>query len=278
MSRNSTHCSRRLPSTRLGELSLEGLSQDSGVTKPTLKRYLEYLEAAFLIKVVHRIDHNARRFKRATRFKVYVTTPALRSALFGPVNGGRRCDGSHWPKPRSFAQWVHASVDLHYARWRMGQTEGEVDIVRLDKRQKPVWCLDVKWSDRPGRTPGRALTSLADFAKPSRRLPRSSSPPEPSSRSVSSQWRGPGSLNVIPTSLYCYAVGRDVVRDPSFVHHSGRPSADLRQPQRVSLHRTDLRAERSAGLDNMLSGTPHRERRCQSPSMGDLLERFDGES
>ena len=61
-----------------GELSLEGLSQDSGVSKPTLKRYLEYLEAAFLIKIVHRIDHTARRFKRATRFKVYVTTPALR--------------------------------------------------------------------------------------------------------------------------------------------------------------------------------------------------------
>ena len=67
------------------EVSLEALSQQSGVTKPTLKRYLEYLEAAFLIKVVHRIDHNARRFKRANHFKVYVTTPALRCALFGPV-------------------------------------------------------------------------------------------------------------------------------------------------------------------------------------------------
>ena len=68
-----------------GEVSLEELSQNSGVTKPTLKRYLEYLEAAFLIKIVHRIDHNARRFRRANHFKVYVTTPALRCALFGPV-------------------------------------------------------------------------------------------------------------------------------------------------------------------------------------------------
>ena len=68
-----------------GEVSPEALAQNSGVTKPTLKRYLEYLEAAFLIRVVHRIDRNARRFKRASRFKVYVTTPALRAALFGPV-------------------------------------------------------------------------------------------------------------------------------------------------------------------------------------------------
>lgn len=67
------------------EVSLEDLSRSSGVTKPTLRRYLEYLEAAFLIKVVHRIDYDARRFRRAARFKVYVTAPALLSALFGPV-------------------------------------------------------------------------------------------------------------------------------------------------------------------------------------------------
>ena len=67
------------------EVSLDALSQQSGVSKPTIRRYLEYLEAAFLIKVVHRVDQNARRFKRANHFKVYVTTPALRCALFGPV-------------------------------------------------------------------------------------------------------------------------------------------------------------------------------------------------
>ena len=69
-----------------GELSLDALAQQSGVSKPTIRRYLKYLEAAFLIKVVHRVDQNARRFKRANRFKVYVTTPALQCALFGPVS------------------------------------------------------------------------------------------------------------------------------------------------------------------------------------------------
>ena len=51
------------------EVSLDGLSQRSGVSKPTLKRYMEYLEAAFLIKTVHRIDFNARRFKRVNFFQ-----------------------------------------------------------------------------------------------------------------------------------------------------------------------------------------------------------------
>ena len=193
-----------------GEVSLEGLSQDSGVTKPTLKRYLEYLEAAFLIKTVHRIDHNARSFRRATRFKVYVTTPALRSALFGPVTAEDSAMGV-LAETAVFAQWFHSSADLHYARWRTGREKGEVDIVHLDKRQKPIWCVDVKWSDRPGQH-AEELKSLAAFASQhpnatvlvtTRTVERAISP-----------WAGSGALNAVPTSLYCYAVGWAVIRDP----------------------------------------------------------------
>jgi len=57
----------------------------SGVAKNTIKRYVEYLEAAFLIKVVHRIDESASRFRRARTFKVYLTNPSMRAALFAPV-------------------------------------------------------------------------------------------------------------------------------------------------------------------------------------------------
>ena len=194
-----------------GELSLEGLSQDSGVTKPTLKRYLEYLEAAFLIRVVHRIDHNARRFKRATRFKVYVTTPALRSALFGPVTEDDEAMGA-LAETAVFAQWFHAGVDLHYARWRTGRMEGEVDIVHLDKRQQPAWCLDVKWSDRPARHP-EELTSLAAFATRHQNATAVVTT-RTLERSVTA-WPGPGRLNAFQTSLYCYAVGRHVIEHPS---------------------------------------------------------------
>src|SRR5690606_21803868 len=65
------------------EITLEALAQSSGVAKNTLKRYLEYLEAAFLIKRVYRIDQNARRFERITSFKAYLTNPSMRAALFG---------------------------------------------------------------------------------------------------------------------------------------------------------------------------------------------------
>ena len=50
------------------QFSYEGLSHESGVRKETLKKYIQYLEAAFLIKVIHRTDDTARRFQRDTMF------------------------------------------------------------------------------------------------------------------------------------------------------------------------------------------------------------------
>jgi len=128
------------------EISLEGLSQSAGVVKNTLKRYLEYLEAAFLIKRVYRIDQNAKHFKRVTSFKVYLTNPSMRAALFGPIDIDADSIGA-LTETAIYSQWWHTAADsLHYARW----PEGEVDIVSLDpKNQKPHWIVEVKWSDRP---------------------------------------------------------------------------------------------------------------------------------
>lgn len=45
----------------MDKISQEELSKNSGVTKPTLTRYLAYLEVAFLIVQVRRIDDIANR-------------------------------------------------------------------------------------------------------------------------------------------------------------------------------------------------------------------------
>jgi len=63
------------------EVGLEALSKHSGIAEQRLGEYLEYLEAAFLIRRVHRIDAGALRMKRARTFKVYLTNPAVRAAL-----------------------------------------------------------------------------------------------------------------------------------------------------------------------------------------------------
>ena len=189
-----------------GELSLDALSQQSGVSKPTIRRYLEYLEAAFLIKVVHRVDQNARRFKRANRFKVYVTTPALRCALFGPVSEDD-ADMGRLAETAVFAQWFHSDdiQRLHYARWK----ESEVDIVCLGFQQKPIWCVEVKWSDRPSSRP-EELSGLLTLAK---RYPDILA--IVTTRTIEAQsdsWPGVEPLEFTPTSLYCYEVGRNLTR------------------------------------------------------------------
>ena len=46
-------------------MSLDSISKSSGVAKNTIKKYISYLEAAFLIKIIHRIDNNGKVFQRA---------------------------------------------------------------------------------------------------------------------------------------------------------------------------------------------------------------------
>lgn len=144
------------------EITLEELSRSANVAKNTLKKYLEYLEATFLIKRIHRIDLNARTFRRATSFKVYLTNPSMRAALFGYVNVDSAAMGA-LTETAIFSQWLHSeTIDrLYYARWK----SGEVDIVYVaPDTQKPVWVIEVKWSDNPVRD-GRLLSNVVEFAK-----------------------------------------------------------------------------------------------------------------
>lgn len=142
------------------EVSLEGLAQKSGVAKNTIKKYIEYLEAAFLIRVVHRVDDSGKRFKRANFFKVYLTNPSLRSALFQPLSADDEDMGS-LVETGIFGQFFHFPVvPLHYARWSGG--EGEVDLVIVDPNQNPKIAIEVKWSDRFWERPAE-LGSLRRF-------------------------------------------------------------------------------------------------------------------
>ena len=145
------------------EVSLDGLSASSGIAKNTLRRYLEYLEAAFLIRRVHRVDQNARRFRRAVTFKVYLTSPCLRAALFGPVAPKDEAMG-YLAETAVVSQIVHSGLisAYHYARWR----DGEVDLVGLDPISlKPTSAAEIKWSDRAWEAPARELGSLIRFCQ-----------------------------------------------------------------------------------------------------------------
>jgi predicted AAA+ superfamily ATPase len=141
------------------ELSLESLSQKSGVEKATLKRYIEYLEAAFLITRVRPISETAKRFERVKQFKVYLTNTSLRAALFSPVTSDDDAFGN-LVETAIFDQWLHRPErQLHYARWQ----KGEVDMVGVNAAtMKPDWAVEVKWSNRYFENPHQ-LTALLKF-------------------------------------------------------------------------------------------------------------------
>ena len=147
------------------EFSYETMSKESGIQKDTLKKYLEYLEAAFLIKVLNKVDINAKRLKRVTSFKVYLTNPSLRTALFSPISE-TDSEMGNMVETAVLSQWMHREkIDLTYARWKEGRSEGEVDLVLLDdKKYKPIWGVEIKWSNRYFEKP-QELKSLIQFCK-----------------------------------------------------------------------------------------------------------------
>lgn len=189
------------------EISLEQLSKTSGVAKNTIKRYLEYLEAAFLIRRIERVDQNAKRFKRAVCFKVYLTNPSMRAALFGQVTETSEAMGQ-LAETAIFSQWQHSrQTELYYARW----SNGEVDIVHLNgSNQKPFWAVEAKWSDRPYQSRSE-LDNCVYFAKNN---PTLIGPIIITSKTVTDS-------NVIykdikfefrPTSLYAYILGTNLLK------------------------------------------------------------------
>ena len=144
------------------ELSPQSLSQQSdGIRKETIGRYLEYLEAAFLIRVLDKVDFNAKRLLRRTKFKVYLTVPSLRTALFAPLPS-ERDEFGHINETGVIAQWAPAGDDdLAYASW----AGGEVDLTgREPLSQKPAWAVELKWSNRFYEKP-TDLSALRKFCQ-----------------------------------------------------------------------------------------------------------------
>jgi predicted AAA+ superfamily ATPase len=192
------------------ELSLESLSQTAHVVKNTLTRYLDYLEAAFLIKRVRRVDQDAAHFKRMTAFKVYLTNPTMRAALFGPVDEGHEAMGP-LVETALFSQWLHnrAYIDsLYYARWK----QGEVDFVSLDlATQRPRFAVEAKWSDRPFDD----LREVRGITAFSGRHPLVRPPLVTTCTKAGRKQAGQVEVEFTPAALHCYTIGKNTLERTS---------------------------------------------------------------
>lgn len=193
------------------EVSPEDLSKHTGIAKQRLHEYLEYLEAAFLIKRVHRVDDSARRMQRVRTFKVYLTNPSIRSALFGYVGPDDPAMGA-LAETAVWSQWLHSTSmiqSLHYARWTRGRSKLEVDLVSLDTRtQKPRFAVEIKWSDAAYADWGelRGIRELVSRHALTRR---------PLVTTLTRAGIGRDEkleIEFVPTSLHCYTIARNLLR------------------------------------------------------------------
>lgn len=193
------------------EMKPDALSKRSGIEKNKISSYLEYLEAAFLIRRVHRIEDNARRLQRATTFKVYLTNPSIRAALFGNIRAEDEAMGQ-LAETAIWSQWLHSASTinaLHYARWRQGRKDMEVDLVAIDqKTQAPRFAVEVKWSDSHYDN-WNELQGLREFAT-RHKLQR-----HPLVTTLTRTGAGSDKgldIEFVPTSLHCYTIARNLLR------------------------------------------------------------------
>ncbi len=189
------------------EFSYESMAKESGVKKETIRKYIQYLEAAFLIKVVTRTDDTAKRFQRQSTFKIYLTNPSLRCALFEPIS---ILDGNigDMIETAIYSQWIPRKGHIAYANWKVGRTQGEVDLVGInDALQKPYWAVEIKWSDRFFERPTE-LSSLKYFME--KNLLKKALVTSISKAGVNET--AFGKLLFIPSACYAYTVGENTLK------------------------------------------------------------------
>lgn len=194
------------------EFSYEDMSQESGIRKDVIRKYLNYLESAFLIKVIHRIDANAKRMQRITQFKIYLTNPSLRCALFSPLTEVDKALGS-MVETALFAQRIQRDdEEVFYANWKMGRENGEVDMIGLDRlNQKPIWAVEMKWSDRYFEAPGELKSLLSFVEKNNLKAAIVSSRTKYGTKNLETV-----SLTFIPSALYAYILGYNTIGQKKF--------------------------------------------------------------
>lgn len=194
------------------EINYDTLAKDSGISKNTLRKYLEYLEAAFLIRRMYRIDQNAQRLKRVTTFKVYLTNPSMRAALFGNVNSDSDFMGE-LTETAIYSQWLHSNIidNIFYARWK----NGEIDLVHCTGSQlKPLWFVEIKWTDRPF-TDNKMLDNCVEFCGLNKIVDKNT---KITSLTIQDAKTYKGiNFEFTPSSLYAYTVGSNLLSYKGFV-------------------------------------------------------------
>jgi predicted AAA+ superfamily ATPase len=111
------------------EMTLEGLSEATGAAKNTVKKYLDFLESAGLVRRLQRVDQNGRPFERASANDFITMTGLVKTTVFSQI--------------------MHSGAfqrDFYYGRWAKGASVAGIDMLYM-RGGKAVSCTAIRWSD-----------------------------------------------------------------------------------------------------------------------------------
>jgi uncharacterized protein len=141
---------RMLASNNGGLLNREQYARSLGITSPTVARYIQYMEGAYLINVLPPWSMNIN--KRLVKMqKTYIRDSGILHSLngiatfddlFGSIHSGASWVGYVIEQIR---QLKDNSLDMFFYRTHQG---AEVDLV-LVKGAKPLACIEIKLSTSP---------------------------------------------------------------------------------------------------------------------------------
>lgn len=185
------------------EVTIDDLAKSAGVAKNTLRKYLDYLESAFLIRRVPRVDRDGKRFQRQVAFKVYLTTPCLYAALFAPVPPNDQFF-QRLAETALVAQWLGspAAANLAYASWR----NGRIDLLTMNPSTNlPDHVYEMDWNNGYA-TAGKGPQQMVQFIEGTNRKAQ----PYILTRTVARPAAMRGiDITLAPLALYTYWIERD---------------------------------------------------------------------
>jgi len=141
----------------------EMIGRSLGITAPTVNRYVDFLEGAFLVQRLPAFHINTK--KRLVKApKIYIRDSGLLHQLSGVHNmvslKGHPVVGASWEGyiVEQVKQLKPLNIDMYYYRTQAG---AEYDIV-LAKGIHPVACIEVKLNNAPTISKGN-MQSIADL-------------------------------------------------------------------------------------------------------------------
>lgn len=141
----------------------EMIGRSLGITAPTVNRYIEFLEGAFLVRRLPAFFINTR--KRLVKSpKIYIRDSGMLHRLSNVQNmaslKGHPVIGASWEGYviEQIQQMKPATIDMYYYRTQSG---AEYDIV-LAKGIRPIACVEVKLNNAPAISKGN-YQSMADL-------------------------------------------------------------------------------------------------------------------